>query len=250
MKVSIVIPTHYRKNLGYCFLPMCIGCCENQHYTDWEAIVVCREKIDLPFEEAEEIIQKKIDKSRFRLLVHDCSNIWDVRNFVFQQGVFEVFANFDDDDFYGPLYLSTIIDHLHRCPESIGSVSVQGRMYSLRFRKYSPQILFVGEAIHVLRSCLFCENELEYIPFYQEHRNSSKAFPSNDITGFCYKWRQNHKILPISSLRKQYMNFRSIGGFLGDFCEEPDDGLTVLTEEVGQNLVDRFYEPLMRKLST
>lgn len=242
--VTIVIPTFSRPYLGYKFLPMIMSCCIRQVFRHWRALILCREKIHLPIDEAERLANRYVDKKKFRLLVHDLDNIWKIRNFAIDTISDELIANFDDDDYYGPKYLSLILRNL-KC-EHPGNSKVPGIMYSLSTKKFTKKVLFIGEATHVMKRREISCRGLRYIPYFE--RVTSRVFPQGDITGWFCGYRQSIDQPVINQLYGQYINFRSGKGFIEDTCRSSDKTLLLLRNLVGDRLFTLFYEPLIHRI--
>jgi len=123
-KLSVILTTSSRRLLGHSFLPMAIVCCEHQTYTDFEVIVVAPPSVaSLRFDKSEKALGKAIDRSRYKLVNYEGCSPWEARNVGLSKSCGEIISIFDDDNFYGPNYLSQVVDSLNQCDMVYGSPS-------------------------------------------------------------------------------------------------------------------------------
>jgi len=102
--VSIITPTFERQQ----FLPLITKCILNQRLSDFEWLVLDDSKNPSLF---------MLSVSDPRIIykhVHEKSTIGGKRNYLISQARADVIAQFDDDDFYGESYLSTMMSAMQQ----------------------------------------------------------------------------------------------------------------------------------------
>lgn len=139
--VSIVTPTFNRE----AYLPLIYSCILNQTYKDWEWIIV-----DDSAQPSQFIKSLKEPRINYQFLPSRI-NIGDKRNLCvdFAQGEFIV--HFDDDEFYAPHYIDSMIKLLHHQKGDLLKLSAFF-IYSTIYKKFAYWNLYEKTGIHYIWS--------------------------------------------------------------------------------------------------
>jgi len=232
---SVVLTPIKKKFVGYSFLPMSIACCEHQTYTDFEVIVVAPPDLtSLPFDEAESILGRSIDRSRFSLVEYvdtsySSESLHEMRNIGIEESRGAVISIWDVDGYYGPNYLQ----------QSVALHQSEGRICGGFCKVYD-----IYNHTFMERGKLFCEELLSVTREWVE------------ATRTCFHWRCNWerefsimKDLSTSSEERDVVRIRSVWE-PSSRMREVDSDLTVLRRFVGDQYVDNFYSKLMGEINS
>jgi glycosyltransferase involved in cell wall biosynthesis len=104
VKVSVITPTYQREDL----LLKAIECFQNQTFTDTEMLILddSPEKSQRVLDQAE-----KDSRIKYRHVLEKINN-GQKRNLLIREASGEIIAHFDDDDYYAPTYLETMLEQL------------------------------------------------------------------------------------------------------------------------------------------
>ncbi len=158
--ISIHVPTYKKKylNIGYDFTINVVVLAYLQTFDNWELRLIDNHdgdlNLDYLFDEVENILNKKVDKTK--VLYQRSSNdlIGNKRNELIKHTIAPIICNWDDDDLYLPEYLSTACRFFEENPFRAGVVVGRRWQYNLceRQRLIWTNNICNGAGYYVLRT--------------------------------------------------------------------------------------------------
>lgn len=231
--LSIVLTTSERRLLGFSFLPMALCCCAHQEMKSEVVVVGPPTLSELPFNEAESILGAEIDRSFFKL-IHFEGRPWQAKNRGIQECGGKVISVFDDDNYYGPKYISSALSSILSEDCNVVCGCDKGVIYDLVFKSFEVRKITSPSLFTFTRDWLV-NSDVMFLPANEVKREDSlekegsKVSTKNAEGNFVYV-RSLGNLTPVRAVKRVDRDL----GFLRLF--------------VGNDYVDRFYEPLADRI--